>query len=80
MSTYTYELQTRVGGGHLTPISFQFFDAAKIDKSLESGNLLVDEVDDGYYLVRSEDDKSAIFVSRSAVSLAFFGSSKSPFH
>lgn len=72
-------LQPRIGGGHLSSISFQFANEARIDKSLEFGDLLVDEVDTGYYIVRSEDDHSAIFVPRAVVTLAFYGSDHPPF-
>ena len=75
----TADIQPRIGGGHLTPVGFQFSNAAQLDKSLESSNLLVDEIEAGYYVVRSENDHSAIFVRRSIVTLAFYGVDHSPF-
>jgi hypothetical protein len=69
-------LPPNLGGGHLTPIRFQFSPGAGIDKSLESSNLLVDEVDGGYYIVRSESDNSSVFIPRGVITLAYFGKQK----
>lgn len=72
-------LPPMLGGGHLTPISFQFLGGASIDRSLESNDLLVDEVEGGYYIVRSKDNETSVFIPRSVVSLTFYGSERNPF-
>jgi hypothetical protein len=60
------------GGGHPTDIVLQFTTTSPVDSSTKMEVWLVDETDAGYYFTRTREDRKAIFVPRSLVSVVYF--------
>jgi hypothetical protein len=61
-----------LGGGEPTHAIFQFANASPVDGSSKDEVWLLDEVDAGYYVLRTPGEHKAIFLPRSLVSAIYF--------
>lgn len=65
-------IPAELGGGQLIEIHFSILNESPLTKALNSQGWLVDEVDSGFYVVKSEDDHEAIFIPRQFVTAIQF--------
>jgi hypothetical protein len=70
------KIPPRLGGGQPTRALFQFANPSPLDGSAKNELWLLDEVDAGYYVLRSPDEHKAIFIPRSLVSAIYFEASE----
>jgi hypothetical protein len=77
---FGYQLYPRIapllGGGRPSEITLQFAISSPINNASKTQVWLVDEVDDGYYVLGARDDHKAIFIPRSLVSAVYFEQDK----
>ncbi|MHB8526674.1 MAG: hypothetical protein ACYDD2_11025 [Candidatus Acidiferrales bacterium] len=59
------------GGGRPTQVVLQFANVSPIDNSNKTDAWLVDETDDGYYVIRKPQDRKAIFIPKPLVSAVY---------
>lgn len=64
------------GGGQPTKVVLQFAAASPIGNSAKPEVWLVDETEEGYYVIQAPTDHKAIFIPRSLVSAVYFEPSK----
>jgi hypothetical protein len=62
----------KLGGGAPVSVTFQFVGKSPIDNAERMRAFLIDETDNGFYLVRTVQDKEAIFLPRSQVAAVYF--------
>lgn len=61
-----------LGGGKPTRATFQFANSSPIDSTAKTEVWLVEEVDNGYYVLRSPNDHKAVFIAKPLVSAIYF--------
>lgn len=66
------KIKPMLGGGEPTRAIFQFANSSPIDDTKKTEVWLVDEVDDGYYVLRTPNDHKAIFIAKPLVSAIYF--------
>lgn len=64
------------GGGEPTKVVLEFATVSPIGKSAKSEVWLVDETNEGYYVIHGLNDHKAIFIPRPSVSAVYFEPSK----
>jgi len=73
-AVYIYpKVKPAIGGGAPVVIGMQFTDKSPLDGSSKSKFWLIDENDKGFYIVRSKEDKKAVFVRRELISAIYYG-------
>jgi hypothetical protein len=66
------QIPPSLGGGKPTRVVFQFFNTSPIDGSTKDPLWMLDEVDMGFYVLRTPDERKAVFLPRSVVSAIYF--------
>lgn len=66
------KIKPMLGGGKPTKAVFQFASSSPIDNAAKTEVWLVDQVDDGYYVLRTPNDHKAIFIAKPLVSAIYF--------
>ncbi len=66
-----------LGGGKPMRVVFQFYNSSPIDHSTKEQLWMVDEIDAGYYVMQSSDERKAVFLPRSLVSAIYFDADES---
>lgn len=61
-----------LGGGKPTPAVLQFSSSSPIDNSSKTKVWFLDEIDMGYYVLRSPEDRKAVFIPRASIAAIFF--------
>jgi hypothetical protein len=68
------KMRPSVSGGSPVPVVLQFKDKSPLDPTQQrSFGWILDESDAGFYLLKNDQDKDAIFVPRTDVTLVFYG-------
>jgi hypothetical protein len=67
-------MRASLGGGSPVPVVLQFKEKSPLDPAQQrSFGWVLDESDTGFYLLKNDQDKDAIFVPRTDVTLVFYG-------
>lgn len=68
------KMRASIGGGEPVPVVLQFKDKSPLDPTqTKAFGWVLDESDAGFYLLKNDQDKDAIFVPRTDVTLVFYG-------
>jgi hypothetical protein len=68
------KMRAPIGGGELIPVVLQFKEKSPMDTTQQqSFGWILDESDAGFYLLKNDQDKDAVFVPRTDVTLVFYG-------
>lgn len=65
-------IQPSMGGGQPTKAVFQFADKSPIDGLARDELWLLDEEDTGYYVLRTPEERKAVFIPRSLVTAIYY--------
>jgi len=79
-ANYVYrDVYSFYGGGKPVSVDLIFVRPTSFSSSLETSGLLVDQDSYGYYLIHTDDERSAVFVPRDAISGIIFHGNLSKF-
>jgi len=67
------KIKPALGGGVPIVVRMQFTDKSPLDGSFNPQVWLIDESDKGFYILRSKEDKKAVFIRRELISAIYYG-------
>jgi hypothetical protein len=67
------KIRPSVGGGAPTAVELQFGEKSPLGTPMRSRVWLIDENNNGFYILRAPNDKKAVYVPRGSVSAVYYG-------
>lgn len=67
------KINPSLGGGAPVAVELRFGDKSPLDKSMSSRVWLVDESNNGFYILRGRYDRKAVFIPRGLITAVYYG-------